>query len=362
MVDAGAAEGAGQAGKKGFDDGGDVDGAAAASDDPPPADRPVDDPPPRRRVANVTAPSSGEGDGSLGFQVRDDKGERASADPLPPGERDERTGFAERRERRDDGRTRDKRKRPPWESIVEGSVGVMVLNRTFDFNDPVRPQTPPNYNSGPTAAIVFDAAFYPLAPFVRNFLADIGIAGRYFRILNLKSELPPPDKRIAGTVGQAFEVGLRYRWNLLGTETSPQLRFSVEFGRQVFFILKDPPPLPNIGYTYLDLRLADIRWPFLAKGNWRFGVMAAFSYLVVFSSGDIENDDSTGYGKSQTGGIDVMGGIFAGYGGFFARLGFSYRRFFYNFDRECAIQGNCREAGGALEIYTGGFLRLGYAY
>ena len=282
-----------------------------------------------------------------------------------------RTGTSEgtlrgRHDDDDNDRPRRRRKRrksssrPSWNSVIEASVGLVVMSRSFDFNDPVGHQ-PNNYRSGPAAAILAEGELYPLAAFVNNPAAGLGIVARYYRVIGLKSQVsqnePPVD-----TVAQTFEIGARFRWNILSSNTSPILRIGAEYGRQMFFIIQESPPLPNITYDYLKLALAGIDWAFAAGRRWRFGLMASFDYLLVFSAGDIENEDSSGYGPSNTGAISFSGGLFGNYAGFFVKAGAFYRRYFFNFDRACAVENRCNEAGGALDVYLGGMFNLGYAY
>ncbi len=250
--------------------------------------------------------------------------------------------------------------RPSWETVFEVFAGLHVLHRDFSFHDPVQPANPYSYRSGVHTALTINAAVYPLAGFTRSVLADIGVVGRYDRVIGLKSQV---DAAIVDTLSQTFEIGLRYRWNILGEGTSPVLMVGLEYGRQMFFILTDQPPLPNITYDYLKLALARVRWPFIKTGPLQFGVGAGFDYLLVFSAGEIENTDSSGYGSSSTGGISGDLGIFVNYKGFMLRAQFFYRRVFFDFDRLCAHQNlGCGEAGGALDQYIGGTINVGYLY
>lgn len=354
----------------------------------PPPRRPAPVPPRRRPTRQLdvgTDLDRGDTDGGLGDEpkVRPRVARRAGgvagftvgADPERPDvlrdrdrDADDPPVLRRRPRRRDDnpddgdGRRRGGRTgRQSWETIIEVFAGLNVQNRSFSFNAPVKPVNPPSYKSGVHAALSISAALYPLAAFSRNALADIGLVARYDRVVGLKSQLDV--QTLADTLSQTFEVGLRYRWNILSRPTSPVVMVGLEYGRQMFFILSDTPPLPNITYDYLKLALARVEWPFYRMGDWRFGLSGAFDYLLVFSAGNIENEDSTGYGRSSTGGINGELGIFGGYQGFIVRAQFFYRRFFFDFDRLCAIQNtSCGEAGGALDVYMGATINLGYTY
>ena len=254
--------------------------------------------------------------------------------------------------------------RPPWEKIVEVSLGIMLLNREFDFNDPVKPKNPSNYRSGLVPAFLGEFAFYPLSYFHRGPLANLGIEGRYFRVLYLRSQMAGQLEPLTTTLHDV-EFGLRYRWNILSSPTSPTIKAGLDFGRLGFKIhdeASNPVPLPDIAYYYLKLALVGVVVPFYASSTFSIGASGNFDYLLIFSSGDIERTDSGGYGRSSTGGIEVNLGLWASYRGFFARVNGFYRRIFYDFDNACYPISGCNAAGGALDIYKGGYLSIGYAY
>ena len=240
----------------------------------------------------------------------------------------------------------------------------MLLNREFDFNDPVKPKNPSNYRSGLVPAFFAELAFYPLSYFHRGPLANLGIEGRYFRVLYLRSQMAGQLEPLTTTLHD-IEVGLRYRWNILSSPTSPTIKAGLDFGRLGFKIHDDPSnpvPLPDIAYYYLKLALVGVVVPFYASSTFSIGASGYFDYLLIFSSGDIERTDSGGYGRSSTGGIEVNLGLWATYRGFFARINGFYRRIFYDFDNACYPISGCNAAGGALDIYKGGYLSIGYAY
>jgi len=355
----------------GFDDGTDLGDEPAA----PVAPAPV-------AVAPPVAPVQAAGDDGTGFETPP-----ALATPRVGGGNRDDLGFEVSDEQSDDNErvpsyrekgparnaneqfriSRKTSERPEWETVFELGVGVMAVNRKFDFNEPIYPAKKDehsNYRSGLVPALMIDAAIYPLAFFHRGPLANLGLVGRYYRVLGLKSQ--PPLGEPVHTTLHTFEMGLRYRWNMLGRLTSPTLNAGVEFGRLGFVIWDDETnfvPLPDIVNIYLKLALVGLEVPFYAKNNYRIGAMGSFDYLLIFSSGEIENTDSAGYGRSSTGGIEIGLGMFGSYGGFFVKAGGFYRRIFYDFDNNCYNTNlSCKAAGGALDVYMGGSVLAGYAY
>jgi hypothetical protein len=334
-----------------FDDGSDVNGGKPddTADDPKPVRRPV--------VAKRGSDGDGSGDsGELGFEVND--GDRSAETSEP--KRDKEPDAT--------AKTTKKDTRPFWERTIELSVGMMLLSRSFDFNDPVQPKSPSNYRSPPVAAILAEAAFYPVAWFGRGPLANLGIVGSYYRVLVLQSQLQGYGQPVGTTLHQ-FEVGLRYRWNILNRAISPTLKVGLNFGRLGFSIhweegmTTTTVTLPDIAYLYLKLALLGLDVPFYSTRRFGIGASVTFDYLYVFSAGPIEATDSGGYGKSSTGGIDFSGGVYATFGGWFIRVSGFYRRFFFAFDNDCyQKKTGCNAAGGALDIYRGMWVLGGYAF
>ena len=360
------------AARGGFDDGTDL-----GQDQPPP---PVAAAPPPVQLP-VPAPTETPTDDGVGFETtpepppvparrpRDSLGFEVADSERPGG--DQVPSYREKGPHGADEQFRISKKpqgRPEWQKVIELSVGLMAVSRSFDFNDPIYPRKTEdhsNYRSGLVPALMFDTAIYPLAYFHRGPLANLGIVGRYYRVLGLKSQ-PPAGGEPLRTTLHTFEAGLRYRWNIMGSIGSPTLNAGVEFGRLGFVIWDDQTnfvPLPDIAYMYLKLALVGLEIPFYAANRFCVGATGSFDYLLIFSSGEIENTDSSGYGRSSTGGIDVGLGLFASYRGFFAKINGFYRRIFYDFDNNCYHSGlGCKAAGGALDIYMGGTLLVGYAF
>jgi hypothetical protein len=350
----------------GFDDGTDL------GSEPPPA-APV----PRQPPVATAPPVAPAGTGDTGFETppaapRPRNDEDLGFEVDNEGQSNQRVpSYREKGSRNADEQFRISKKtsgRPEWQHILEFSFGMMAVSRNFDFNDPIYPAKADehsNYRSGIVPAIVLDAAVYPLAYLNRGPLANMGLVGRYYRVLGLKSQ-PPTGNQPVNTTLHTLELGLRYRWNILKKNSSPTVYAGVEFGRLGFVIWDDQynyVPLPDIVYLYLKLALVGLEVPFYAKNRIRVGLTGSFDYLLIFEAGEIENTDSTGYGRSSTGGIDIGLGLFGSYYGFFIKVNGFYRRIFYDFDNAC-YHGKlgCRAAGGALDIYTGGSVLAGYSF
>jgi len=254
-------------------------------------------------------------------------------------------------------------KRRSWDKIFEVSAGVLALSRNMSLDYPhgvAGLKALPNFRSGVVPALRLDGALYPLAH-LPGPLSSLGIVGRYQRALRLKYHLPNVDP--LRTTLHMVEVGLRYRWNLLSREGSPTLNIGAEFGRLAFVIWNDgqvpeSTELASLAYIYLKLAVAGLDLPLYIKRGFVVGVRAHVDYLQIFTAGPISEDNGAGAGPRTQSGLEVGGGAFASYAGFFVRTGGFYRHIFFNFDHMC--QGGCD--GSASDVYMGASLDAGYAY
>lgn len=335
----------------GFDDGSDYGQGAVVVGDAVDANATAGRDKPRR------------GQRGLGFAVAGGGGSRQAA-PTPS-----RTVKSQRstrsRGRNPDAEVRSKRSKPrdgtrqQWQTIVEASAGLALFNRSFEFQQAL--DNPPTYATPSVIpALAIEAAVYPLASLGTPGLSDLGLAGRFQRTVGLKSATPGAEQ-LANTLLQMYEIGLTYRWNLLGRLTSPGFRFNVDFGQQ-FFLIDTPSgvanPLPDITYTYFKPRIA-FEWLFFDDSDIRMGATAGGSFLAVLSAGDIEKNDPNAFGKASVLAFDAGLSFRVSYHGVLAHLSGFYRRFSFDFS---GCQEGCRTAAGATDAYLGGSLTLGYAY
>jgi hypothetical protein len=252
--------------------------------------------------------------------------------------------------------------RESWESLVEGSVGMMALSRKMTINYPTgvaNLRNLPSFNSGILPAVRLELAVYPLVLSRRGHLANLGLVGRYWRMLGLEYQLENVEP-LSATL-HAFEFGLRWRWNLLGSVASPTLFLGLEFGRQSFLVHNDAAvqrDFPNLAYLYLKLGPLALDWPVYQSGELMIGLCGSFEYLQIFSAGAIAESTTTGLGPEASQGIELGAGVFGSYRGFFVRATGSYRRVFFSFDHAC--DGGCD--GSAADVVAGAGLSAGFTY
>lgn len=264
---------------------------------------------------------------------------------------------------------RQTRARRPWETFLRLSGGLKLLDRSFEITDPVDPSYGVAFQSGVAPAMtIIDAEFFPWASQGWPVLSRIGATLRYYRTLDLKAQTY--DGETMDTVLYQLDTGLLFRWHLFDRITSPTLRLGAEYGMFGLDIddsrASKQVPMPDISYEYLRLRILDLEWPLLHRGRFVLGLSARLHYLVVISEGMVTGSGDRGFGPSDTGAIEVGGGVFGSVGKFFFALSGSYQRFFLDFQHDRCdnpwSNTSCRSAGGALDETSDLSLTFGYLY
>ncbi|MDB4979994.1 MAG: putative serine/threonine phosphatase [Myxococcales bacterium] len=224
-------------------------------------------------------------------------------------------------------------------------IGSRGMRRTFDFNDPrfYDGTTWPGAYRLKAAPVPFlHVGIYPLAFAGRDGLANIGLVGRYERLVGVST------KSGGTTASQEFDVGLRGRLPLGGGEVG----LSATYGQHTFLLTgADLPPsnattVPNVEYTFVraDLDGAADLGPITLGGH--------VGTRFVPKTGAL----GTWFGTTKTTSIEA--GISAAY-----RLtpviqvvaGADYLRYAFAFSPP---RNNGIVAGGAVDQYISGFLAL----
>jgi hypothetical protein len=228
------------------------------------------------------------------------------------------------------------------------------------------------------------AAFYPLALFTKDFLANIGVAGHYEHSLGGKTQAGADpntgvDSGDLDTSLSAYDIGLRVRLPI----SQHELGFSAAYGQQQFDIddgVTDPDPVagettqlvPDVNYKFIRLG-ADFTYAFKSyffKGD--------VGLRVVNSAGDQpgEIQADTWFPNSDVGGMDLA--LTAGYNvseRFTITLGMDFRNYYYSMNSTFADYGlglppgssdnpsgdRNPVAGGANDMYFSGMLAAKYS-
>jgi len=217
------------------------------------------------------------------------------------------------------------------------------------------------------------AAFYPMALFSKDFLANVGLVGHFEHSLGGKTQ---GDGSIAtsdlDTALTAYDIGVRVRLPI----ADHQLGFTAAYGQQQFQINdagNDPGVVtgsklvPDVNYKFIRLG-AD--FTYLLRNYFLTGDLGL---RIVNSAGnapgEIQNDHW--FPRSDVGGIDF--GLTAGYAvseRFTITAGMDFRNFYYSMNSRLtdfgiengAASGTRRPvAGGANDMYFAGLVAARYS-
>jgi hypothetical protein len=244
--------------------------------------------------------------------------------------------------------------RRPWETIIEAAVGFRGIQRTFEIDDS-GPRTYTRYEGAVAPALALALELYPMASWRGTPLADIGLSFRWFSSIGLESRQKSSygEAYLPTTLDQ-FDLGLLFRWFWWDEPTSPSLKFGLE-GGVLNFNMDDPvgfTDLPDVSYVYMRYRVLQLDLPLVRRGRFAFGLLGAFNYLHIFSSGDLEVLSLGGIGTTSTNAIEAEVGAKLTYGGLFSTTSFIYQRY---------ISGSTTSRG-ATDEFKGFTLMFGYAY
>lgn len=235
---------------------------------------------------------------------------------------------------------------------LEIMAGPRIVNRSFRFNEPLSDAA--EYKLPRGAAPFIDAAIYPLAFAGRGVMANIGIVGRYERLVGTSTVTKDPSGATASTTtttAQQYEVGLRGRIPLDVHEVG----LTGTYGQQSFMpATKSPPPstmaIPNVVYSFVGLG-ADARLRF-------GGIVTLGAHLGTRLVTDTGSLGKTWFKKTTTTAVDAglslavrvapMFEVVAG--GDFVRYGFAFNP--KPSDNLAFV------AGGAVDQYISGYLAL----
>jgi hypothetical protein len=224
-------------------------------------------------------------------------------------------------------------------------VGSRGVRRTFDFNDPrFYPSTtwPGAYRLKAAPVPFIHLGIYPLAFGGAGALANVGIVGRYERMVGVST------KAAGATTGQELDVGLRGRLPLGGGEVG----LSATYGQHKFLLqTADLPPgplvtVPNVTYTFVraDLDGAMFLGPVTLGGHvgTRFvpKTGALGTWFGTTKTTSIEAGLSAAFRVTPI--IEVVAGA-------------DYLRYAFAFDPPTD---NGIVAGGAVDQYISGYLAL----
>ncbi len=198
--------------------------------------------------------------------------------------------------------------RPPWVTVFEGGLMLDVVGRKFVVNPTA---DNPDYRTRgivPTPGFWFE--MYPGA-FVTNqrFLSAIGLGFNYSRSFGVTSSSEDIEEDVnITTTYQKTDFYFVFRFNILQTEKSPELRLALGLGNLRFMFSGvgrefDSVKALGVNYWYFKPRLA-VRVPLALE---RLSFVFNFAALLPFQKGPVE--DWWAYGETKAWGLEIQGGL-----------------------------------------------------
>jgi hypothetical protein len=245
------------------------------------------------------------------------------------------------------------------------SLGVSALQRTLSFTvaDGLA-NGPAGYDGALVPGALLEGEVYPMGFGKKTgVLANIGLTFMFDRVFVLKSKTMDTEY---DTTQQRYGLGLRYRWLLGSSTTSPTVHFGIGYNNLAFTIDSGGKDigLPNVEYSFVDPG-AGIRMPL---GTPSFALLADARYMIVLGAGDIASADN--YGGGTVAGLDIDAGLeWRLMPRLPIRVGFKYVRIAYTFEDNGGKRVNnqdnnpaTQDVGGALDTYLGGYATAGYIF
>lgn len=233
----------------------------------------------------------------------------------------------------------------PGKELFDVAVGAELGMRHFAYTDALTTNLR-DYQLGAAPALVAGGAVYPFLDVNAPLLRNLGIVGSFGEAMALRSR--SSDASSMGTRWERWYGGGRLRLRA----GSVVVGLSGGYGSESFTFDSTDPATNYPAASYRFVRGGgDVRVPI-----GRFAVTAEGAYLDVLSAGDL----AARFPHATVNGVDLaLGGVVVIGGGVEARLGASYRRFFYAMNPR---PGEAFVAGGALDELWGLQARLAYVY
>ena len=249
-------------------------------------------------------------------------------------------------------------------------LGVSFKNRQLLYNSRADfPEGPKPFKVQPVPGARFEAELYPLAfANPKSIAAGLGFAAEYDKTILLTLRTTDEPNVPVKANQQAYSFGVRLRFVLGSTDTSPSITLGAGYGKRRFTTdrsgLMDATSLdiPETNYTTIDPGLA-IRIPLIKQLALTFGGRA----LIITDAGPVQQPTSYGrakvFGAWASGGIDiVLGNRFAiRLVGEFQQVGFAFTGT-GDMARNRDMDPETKDVGGMSDRSIGGSATLAVLY
>ena len=249
-------------------------------------------------------------------------------------------------------------------------LGVSFKNRQLVYNSRADfPEGPKPFKVQPVPGARFEAELYPLAfANPKSIAAGLGFAAEYDKTILLTLRTTDEPNVPVKANQQSYSFGVRLRFVLGSTDTSPSITLGAGYGKRRFTTdrsgLMDVTSLdiPETNYTTIDPGLA-IRIPLIKQLALTFGGRA----LIITDAGPVQQPSSYGrakvFGAWASGGIDiVLGNRFAiRLVGEFQQVGFAFTGT-GDMARNRDMDPETKDVGGMSDRSIGGSATLAVLY
>lgn len=249
-------------------------------------------------------------------------------------------------------------------------VGVSFKNRQLTYNSRGNfPEGPKSFKTAPVPGGRFEAELYPLAfANPKSIAAGLGIAAEYDKTLLLTLRTTDEPNVAVKANQQWYSVGVRLRFVLGSTATSPSITLGAGYGKRRFTTdksgLMDAGSLdvPDTNYTVIDPGVS-FRVPLFSA----LALTAGGRGLVITDAGPIQQP--TSYGRAKVYGVYASGGLDIVLGNRFAiRLLAEFQQVGFAFTGTGDMARNrdndpdTKDVGGAADRSIGGSATLAVLY
>ena len=249
-------------------------------------------------------------------------------------------------------------------------VGVSFKNRQLTYNSRGNfPEAPKAFKTAPVPGGRFEAELYPLAfANPKSIAAGFGLAAEYDKTLLLTLRTTDEPNVAVKANQQWYSFGVRLRFVLGSTATSPSITLGAGYGKRRFTTDKSglmqakSLDVPDTNYTVIDPGLS-FRIPLFSA----LALTAGGRGLIITDAGPIQQP--TSYGRAKVYGVYASGGLDIVLGNRFAiRLLAEFQQVGFAFTgtgdmaRNRDMDPATKDVGGASDRSVGGSATLAVLY
>lgn len=205
---------------------------------------------------------------------------------------------------------------------VAASVGLAIRRAvvTVPVSSAASPPVDSTYDGGMYPEFTVRADLFPLVPFTKSFVRNVGLGVAYTRHLSISTKMQDPAAPPVETSSQELLLDLRLRWTFFKTVTSPEVNLFFGYGLRDFN-LSENIVMASFNYRFLRVGLEGN----IPLGTPYIGLFAGFDVRPLLGAGEAVQYLGT---RDSGLGFAVRGGAMGRHSsGFFYFLSVEYLRF-----------------------------------